>query len=249
MSLYKATGVVLAALIVGAPAARAQTLAQTNGTPYYAPSIGNFSTLGNNMFGMTVTGLFSDGQTFSGAWKDLGGGLTGVNFAGRFSLTLGATSNTFNVPFTLTVFGAANQLTTLTLIGSTSPVIFDRTFGGASGTVNSNLGRDFELTTPDANNILATYMNSVQMVGSTGPVGDLFETLKVEFRTPFVGSAAGKSLSFYQDVDNVIIGGLLSPVPEPATLLMTAVGLAALAVAERRRRLAAADAARVQAKA
>jgi hypothetical protein len=247
MSLYKSARTVLLAMLVAIPA-RAQTIAVNNATPYYAPSIGNFSTLGNNMFGMMVTGKFSDGQTFSGAWADLGGGLTGVDFAGRFRLTIGATTNTFNNPWTLTVFGAANQLTTLTLSGATGPVIFDRTFGGTNGTPTSNNGTDFALTAPDANNILATYINSVQLVGSSGPVGDLFETLQIAFRTPFVGSAPGRSLSFYQDVDNVILGGLLSPVPEPASLLMTAAGLAALALAARRRQMSAA-AAKVAAKA
>jgi PEP-CTERM motif len=248
MSLYKYARTALVALVVAVPA-HAQTLAVNNGVPYYAPSIGNFSTLGNNMFGMTVTGKFSDGQTFSGAWKDLGGGLTGVDFAGRFRLTIGATDNTFNMPWTLTVFGTSNQLTTLTLSGATGPVIFDRTFGGVEGTPTSANGTDFQLAAPDVNNILATYINSVQMVGSSGPVGDLFETLQIAFRTPFVGSAAGKSLSFYQDVDNVILGGLLSPVPEPATVLMTAAGLAALALAARRRQIAAAALAKVAAKA
>ena len=248
MSLYKSIQVLLAAMLVSA-SAQAQTLAQTNGTPFYAPSIGNFSTLGKDMFGMTVTGFFADGQVFTAKWADLGGGLTGVDFAGRFRLSLGADSNTFNQRWKLTVFGATNQLKTLTLSGSTGPVIFDRTFGGASGTLNSNNGTDFQFTTPDVNNTLATYMNSVQMVGSTGPVGDLFETLMIAFQTPFVGSAAGKSLSFYQDVDNVILGGLLSPVPEPAALLMTAAGLAALALAFRRRQLAEAKSVKVKAKA
>lgn len=241
MPLIKSARIVIAATLV-AVTAQAQTLAQSNATPFYAPSIGVFSTLGNNMFGMMVTGKFSDNQSFSGVWKDLGGGLTGVDFAGRFRLTIGATTNTFNNPWTLTVFGATNQLTTLTLSGATGPVIFDRTFGGTAGTPTSNNGTDFQFTTADVNNTLATYMNSVQLVGSTGPVGDLFETLKVEFRTPFVGSAPGRSLSFYQDVDNVILGGLLSPVPEPATVFMTALGLAALAIAARRRTLAAANA-------
>ena len=131
MSLIKSVTLAAAALFVTVPL-HAQTLTTNTGTAYYAPSIGNFATLGNNLFGMLVTGRFSDGQTFSANWADLGGGVTGVNFAGRFSMTIGATTNTFGNPFSLTVFGAGNTLQLLTLSGAPGPVIFDRTFGGVA---------------------------------------------------------------------------------------------------------------------
>jgi hypothetical protein len=236
MSFRNILAVSALGLAVVAPVG-AQTLQNQAGTAYFAPNIGNFSTLGNNMFGMLVTGQFSDGQSFSGQWADLGGGVTGVSF-GRFRLTLGATSNTFNIPFTLTVFGNTNFLQNLTLSGATGPVIFDRTFGGAAGTVNSNSGTDFQFVGADSWNTLVTYRNAVQMVGSAAPVGDVFETVNINFRTGggLQGSNAGRSVQFYQDVDNVITGGLILPVPEPNALLLTAAGAGVTLVGARRRK-------------
>ena len=239
MSVSKSARVVLAALCVAAPL-QAQTLQNVAGTAYYAPSIGNFATLGNNLFGMLVSGRFSDGQTFSGNWSDLGGGQTGVTFAGRFSLTLGATTNTFGNPFSLTVFGTANTLQSLTLSGASGPVIFDRTFGGVEGTPTSANGSDLTYYQTDAWNTLASYKNSVQLVGSTGPIGDLWESLILDFRAGLTGTNAGRTIRFSQDLDNVITNGLLTPVPEPDTLLLTAAGLSLTFLAIRRRRIAVA---------
>ena len=215
----------------------AQTLQNQAGLAYYAPSIGNFSTLGTDLFGMMVSGTFSDGQTFTGNWVNLGGGLTGVNFTGRFSLTIGAATNTFGNPFSLTVFGTANTLKSLTLSGASGPVVFDRTFGGAAGTPGSSSGYDFAYSAADPFNTLVTYKNAVQLVGSIGPVGDVFESLQIDFRTAFVGTNSGRRLDFFQDVDNVIVGGYILPVPEPDGRLLTAAGLSFGFLALRRRRL------------
>jgi hypothetical protein len=238
MSLRKAVAVA-AAIVIGAVPTRAQTLQQSAGQAYYAPSIGNFSTLGSDVLGMLVTGRFSDGQTFSANWGTLAGGLTGVQFAGRFSLTIGATTNTFGNPFSLTVFGTGNTLQQLTLSGAAGPVVFDRTFGGAVGTLNSATGSDVTFYQTDSWNTLVTYKNAVQLTGSTGPVGDLWETIIFDFRLGLTGTSAGRTIRFSQDVDNVITGGLLLPVPEPNMLLMTAAGLSFSFLMIRRRRLAA----------
>jgi hypothetical protein len=242
MSLKLSVRLLAAAVVLAAPAG-AQTLQNVAGTPFYAPAIGNFSTLGNNLFGMLVTGRFSDGQVFSANWADLGSGLTGVNFGGRFSMTLGATSNTWDTAFTLTVFGTTNTLQSLTLNGAPGPVIFDRTFGGAVGTTQSQSGSDFTYVgTTDLWNTLVTYTNAVQMVGTTAAVGDIYETMQIEFRNALTGTATGRQVRFRQDVDNVITGGLLLPVPEPSTVLLTLAGLSMLALVSRRRQLIAAQA-------
>jgi hypothetical protein len=219
---------------IAAPVA-AQTRQVAAGTPYVAPSIGNFSTLGNNLFGMLVTGRFSDGSSFTQSWAALSAGQTGVNVAGRFGLTIGATANTFNSPFTLTV-AAGQTLSSLILSGATGPVIFDRTFTG-TGTPTSASGTDFAFVgTSDVWNTLVTYRNAVLLAGSSGPVGDIFETVQVDFRTGggVSGGTSGRSLQFVQDVDNVILGGSIIATPEPSAVLLTAAGLT-LAFAFRRR--------------
>ncbi len=238
MPVSKSVRLAIALLSVAAPAG-AQTLQNVAGTQYYAPSIGNFSTLGSDLFGLLVSGRFSDGQTFSANWGNLGGGLSGVDFAGRFRLAIGTTTNTWGNPFTLTVFGAANTMQALTLSGASGPVIFDRTFGGATGTAESQLGRDFAFSgMSDSWNTLITYRNAVSMVGTVTPVGDIYETMVIEFRNGLTGTSTGRNVRFTQDFDNVITGGLLLPVPEPDARLLSAVGLTLGLLLVRRRKLA-----------
>ncbi|MDZ7630712.1 MAG: PEP-CTERM sorting domain-containing protein [Gemmatimonadaceae bacterium] len=236
MSFARSVLAAAAALAIGAPAS-AQTIQSAVGTAYYAPSIGNFSTRGNNLFGLLVSGRFSDGQVFAANWGSIGGGLTGVDFAGRFRLAIGATTDTWANPFTLTVYGAGNTLQSVVLSGASGPVIFDRTFGNASGTVQSQFGRDFAFSgMSDTWNTLVTYRNTVQMVGSNGPVGDIYETMVIDFRNGVTGTNGGRNVRFTQDFDNVITGGLLLPVPEPSALLLTATGLSLGILMFRRRR-------------
>jgi hypothetical protein len=240
MSLVKSARRVLALFALVVTSAGAQTLQSVAGTPFYAPAIGNYSTLGNDLFGLLVTGRFSDGQSFSANWGTIGSGLTGVDFAGRFRLSIGATTNTFGNPFTLTVFGTSNTLQSLTLSGASGPVIFDRTFGGLNGTVESQRGSDFAFSgMSDAWNTLVTYRNAVSMVGSSSAVGDIYETMVIEFRLPLTGTAVGRNVRFTQDFDNVINGGFLMPVPEPDARLLSLAGLSLGLLLVRRRKLAA----------
>lgn len=240
MTLRKTVITLIGLAAIGAPV-EAQTRVNQAGVSYIAPSIGNFSTLGNNLFGMLVTGVFTDGTSFSQNWSALAGGLTGVQVAGRFGLTLGATANTFSDPFTLTV-AAGRTLQSLTLTGAPGPVVFDRSFGGQAGTTNSATGRDFAFVgTADQWNTLVTYRNAVMLAGQSVPVGDIFETLRVEFRTGggLNGGTTGQSVQFVQDVDNVILGGTIVAAPEPSMVVLTGSGVLAILAFRRRRRAAA----------
>lgn len=237
MSLQRTAAVlVLAGMAVSS--AQSQILQSVAGGSYSVAAIGNSATLGTNLLGMLVTGRFGDGQSFSAKWGGLAGGLTGVEFAGRFTLTVGAANDTWSTPFALTVFGAGNRLDALTLSGATGPVIFDRSYGGTAGTVASQSGRDFAFAgTADLWNTLVSYRNPVSLLGSGPPVGDIFETMLIEFRRGIAGAPAGQVVYFRQDTDHVIDAGLILPVPEPDLRLHTVAGaLIGVVVLSRRRR-------------
>ncbi len=223
---------------MAASSAQSQILQSVAGVSYSAAAMGSSATLGSNLLGMLVTARFGDGHSYSANWGSLAGGLTGVEFAGRFSLTVGATSDTWSTPFALTVFGSANRLDALTLSGASGPVIFDRSYGGAAGTVASQSGRDFAFAgTADLWNTLVSYRNPVSMLGSGPPVGDIFETMLVDFRLGIAGAPAGQVVYFRQDIDHVSEDGLILPVPEPDLRLQTVAGaLIGVVVLSRRRR-------------
>ena len=237
MSLRR-TAAALVLVGMAASSAQSQILQSVVGGSYTATGIGTSATLGTNLLGMLVTGRFGDGQSFSANWGSLAGGMTGVEFAGRFSLTVGATSDTWSTPFALTVFGSGIRLDALTINGATGPIVFDRSYGGTVGTVASQSGRDFAFAgTADLWNTLVSYRNPVSMLGSAEPVGDIFETMLVEFRQGVTGTPGGRVVYFRQDIDHVIDGGLILPVPEPDLRLHTVAGaLIGLAVLTRRRR-------------
>ena len=103
------------------------------------------------------------------------------------------------------------------------------------GTTGSGLGATFEIQDPNSWDIVATYKDAVGLpstVSPSGAVGDLYRYLTIDFGTNYFGSTAAKTtLTFLADTDKVG-----SPVPEPATLLLFATGLAGLAAVGRRRR-------------
>jgi hypothetical protein len=218
----------------------AQTVTQSLGTQHNAPAIGLFSTLGKNMGGMVVNGVFSDGATFTGTWADLGSGLWGVNFGGRFSVTMAADSNSWSNPFLLRVFGTSNQMTQLTFSGGNNAVVFDRSFGGATGTDSSATGKDFRYLTStggiatDSYNTLVTYTNAVALTGQS-VVGDLFERIVIDFRMPITGTVSGRQARMNFDVDNVLSGSMLLAVPEPSPVVLLGSGMVFLGVTRTRR--------------
>jgi hypothetical protein len=226
---------VLAAVAVAPLSAQTFTNAMAT-TPFAATSALNGTARGNNLFGMLVTGTFANGTSFSQAWTSLNASTTGIDVAGLFRLTLGATSNTGSAAFQMTVFGTGNALQSLTLQAAPASAFFDRTFGGATGTAGTSTGGDFRYSgTTDLWNTLVTYSNPV-MLGNAAPVGDVFATMRLDFQTSVTGTTAGRNVRFIADMDRAN-GGQILATPEPSTFALTAIGgLAAIALAARRRR-------------
>lgn len=197
------------------------------------------------MTGMLVTWNFAGGGgSFSSAWGDIGGGRFGVTGANSFSLSLGATENTFGGLWTLQN-STTQRLSSIRLNGAPGRTLFDCDW---TGTVcnNSGLGAGFFGTSGSADGysllnaggsyaggVTGQYSNRVG-VGGNPPVGDLFEQLTIGF-DDIIG--ANGTYMFYADTDNSSFDQPPPTVvtPEPSTWALIFVGLAAVGVAKRRR--------------
>ena len=89
-----------------------------------------------------------------------------------------------------------------------------------------------------AANATVTYRNVVS-VGASAPVGDIYEQVDLFLGTPLGG---GQSLNFELDTDNLPFAAVITPapttpttVPEPATLILTSIGLVAMGCGRRLR--------------
>ncbi len=213
------------------------TLGQDNGTTVNAIDITGFTTNGNQMAGMLITGTFTDGVSATCIWSD-GGGTTGTCSAtnGGASFSLSLTGDTFSNPFSLGVTGTLNLLSLL-FNGVPGSTVFDRTFTG-SGTAGSEQGLDANGTTVPANiNGRATYIDQVGTLGNA-PVGDLFARLQLDFTGTGLAPAAGAPVaSFTIDTDTIgIRGNNGGGVPEPGTWAMMAGGLSLVVLSRLRAR-------------
>lgn len=225
--LFLATGIGLAAL-----SAAASTVITTanNGIPYQVPELSGFTTSGDQMAGMDAFVTFSDGSVQHANWIATGFAAGAATVPGFFNISESGDTFTDNA-WTLQNLNSSLFITHFTLFGAGDDTVFDRTFGAATGTAGSALGKDFDMAGGNYL-ITATYSDILNRTGFA-PLGDAYEQLDVDFdrATPFGPNA---SQSFSQDTDSAAVQGTITPVPDGgATAMLFGLGLTGLAAMRR----------------
>ncbi len=206
-------GIALSAAVMNVNTAAAATyISNDPGTTWTANGIDEH-TMGNEMKGMLVTALFTDGSSQTAAWK---AGLPLAGHASGSKWSLSEWGDTFSYLFVDGIWNLENKsgknIRSLTLDGAPGNTVFDRTHPSI-GTPGSSLGKDFHaISSPSGVNLNVTYRDAVALVGES-PVGDLYRVLDIEF-SGSSGLRSGKCFSFYADTDNAC--GLTPAIPLPA---------------------------------
>jgi len=203
------------------------------------PALTGFATTGALMSGLAVTADFSFAGSETLIWATTGVDSGGVSSASGWGLSL--TGDTFSDPWNFTIAAGVNlgQLNRLTLDGLSAFTVFDRTLP-SFGTDGSAQGNDFECTAASAavcsdHDVLVTYDFQVNLAGDPA-VGDLWQTVVIEFRDPVTEALSGPRVdwSFLQDTDN---DARRFQVPEPGSLLLLGLAFGAAGLISRRRKI------------
>jgi hypothetical protein len=204
---------------------------QSVGTPYETPGLSTYNTYGNDMAGMDAWVTFSDGETQHAVWA-VTGATSGAATVGGF-FTISETGDTFNnLAWTLQNLSTTLSITSFTLLGAGGDTVFDRTFGGATGTPNSASGKDFYIN--GSYSVTATYTDELNLTGAAA-VGDEFTEIEVAFGANTYFGPGGR-VNFTQDTDNAAVHGTITPsVPDGAsTAMMLGMGILAIGALKKR---------------
>jgi len=220
-----AVGAVSAILVaLGALAQAGVVVAYDPGTTYSTDGLSSVSTSGAAMAGILVTAYTADGDSETVAWIATGTYVGGAYGTG-WSLYLG--NDTYGSWWTLTNI-TTHAITGLLIEGAPGNTVFD-VWANTEGTSGSSNGWPFEFKHGPSIpvDIIATYRNQVGVAGDA-PVGDLYEEMEIEF-TNAGGFPSGvyEWLGFIADTDNATTTPLPA-VPEPASAISLAAGLALL---------------------
>lgn len=219
----------LLAFLVMVPAVSFAGLISVNyvaGTVYNTTDLTGYQTSGDDMDGMLVKAIFSNGSSETETWADITANSGGVNGTGW---SLGLSGDSFTNSWTL--ISETALINNLLILAGPGNTMFDVL--GTVGTINSANGWEFSQTSLASDvDYTATYSN-ILGVGGDAPVGDLYLNLELDFASAFVGN----TLRFRADTDNALYAGDIAPsVPEPTTISFLSIGLLSMLGLVRRRK-------------